>query len=105
MRLDDWRDPNSPAHLSEGEFATIVQGINAALLGLDGEGRIHLRPRELSQEEKREAEAAVVRRKKHEEEERKRRAEEQRQAKLAQLSDVRKALERAIADLVARKAR
>jgi nitrogen-specific signal transduction histidine kinase len=40
VRLDDWRPADSPSFLSEGEFATIVQGMDAALLGLDELGRI-----------------------------------------------------------------
>lgn len=41
VRLDDWRSPDSPSFLSEEEFASIVGDLNAALLGLDEEGRIH----------------------------------------------------------------
>ncbi|TNE37280.1 MAG: PAS domain-containing protein [Alphaproteobacteria bacterium] len=40
VRLDDWRPADSPAFLPKGEFASYVEGLDAALLGLDAEGRI-----------------------------------------------------------------
>ncbi|TNE57923.1 MAG: PAS domain-containing sensor histidine kinase [Alphaproteobacteria bacterium] len=40
VRLDDWRPSDSPAFLPKGEFASYVEGLDAALLGLDEEGRI-----------------------------------------------------------------
>ena len=66
---------------------------------IDAEGRIHLRPRILTEEENREAEAAGERRRLREIEEQKRKEQEEREAKLAELDDVRQALKRAIAEL------
>jgi len=40
VRLDDWRPPDSPSILTEDEFASLVERLDAALLGLDEEGRI-----------------------------------------------------------------
>jgi signal transduction histidine kinase len=40
IRLDDWRPPDSPSILTEHEFATLVERLDAALVGLDVEGRI-----------------------------------------------------------------
>jgi signal transduction histidine kinase len=40
VRLDDWRPPDSPSILTEDEFASLVERLDAALIGLDHEGRI-----------------------------------------------------------------
>ncbi|MHC4956098.1 MAG: hypothetical protein ACYTGZ_19820 [Planctomycetota bacterium] len=70
---------------------------------IDPEGRIHLRPRVLTEEEKKEGEAAAARQRERAEAEKKRRLEELRKEKLAELKDIREALKRAIDELEQRK--
>ena len=72
---------------------------------IDKEGRVHLRPRVLSPAEEKEGEAAERRREAAREAERKRREEHQRKERLAELDDVREALQAAIDELEKRKAK